>query len=72
MKKGLAATWANEKSQAIHDGAYIITTWEDFEHLLETTFHNPFEEQDAKHEMKTLKQGSLAAVEYFVKCDLLT
>ncbi|KAF9244260.1 hypothetical protein BU15DRAFT_42369 [Melanogaster broomeanus] len=71
MKKGLAATWANEKSQAIHDGTYQITTWDAFEAVLQATFRNPFEEQDAKQEMKALEQGSLSAVEYFVKCDLL-
>ncbi|KIK80221.1 hypothetical protein PAXRUDRAFT_15906 [Paxillus rubicundulus Ve08.2h10] len=38
MKKGLATTWANERSQAIHDRTYAITSWDDFESLLQAMF----------------------------------
>lgn len=67
MTGGLALKWAEEYMDKVNDVNPNWGRWVDFDKLLEKTFADPHEGQQAQHELETLRQGTQTAEEYFMK-----
>lgn len=69
MREGFAGDWANRIADELIDGAQM--TWIQFQERMDVAFGDPNDQASAIAELSHLKQGQLAAPEYFTQFEAL-